>query len=163
MEPAYPTPLDDYLFDLRGYVVIKNAAEPELVDELNRAIDTIPPLEYGEWYGNTQRRDYTASTGLELHNCVELGGPFETMIDYPGWINYVRHYCGEEKSYVEGLFIDECILSVRGPSGITRSTPVATRAPCAALTTTPTACSAVDSATSSWRSPTLAPATGRLW
>ena len=117
MEPRHPTPLDDFLFDLRGYLVIKNAVEPELVDELNRTIDTIPPLKYGEWYGNTQRRDYTASTGLELHNAVELGGPFEELIDHPGWINYVRHYCGEEKSYVEGLFIDECILSVRESGG----------------------------------------------
>ncbi len=117
MEPRRPTPLDDFLFDLRGYLVIKNAVEPELVDELNRTIDTIPPLKYGEWYGNTQRRDYTATTGLELHNAVELGGPFEELIDHPGWINYVRHYCGEEKSYVEGLFIDECILSVRESGG----------------------------------------------
>ena len=120
MEPRHPTPLDDFLFDLRGYLVIKNAVEPELVDGLNRKIDSIPPLKCGEWYGNTQRRDYTASTGLELHNAVELGGPFEELIDHPGWIGYVRHYCGEEKSYVEGLFIDECILSVarirRAPS-----------------------------------------------
>lgn len=117
MEPRQPTPLDDYLFDLRGYIVLKNAVEPELIDRLNGVIDTIPPLEYGEWYGNTQRRDYTKSTGFELHNCVELGGPFEELIDHPGWINHVRHYCGEEKSYVEGLFIDECMISVRGPSG----------------------------------------------
>ena len=117
MEPRLPTPLDDFLFDLRGYLVLKNAVEPELLDELNAAIDHIPPLGYGEWVGNAQRRDYTASTGLELHNCVELGGPFEKLIDHPGWINMVRHYCGEEKSYVEGLFIDECILSVRGPGG----------------------------------------------
>jgi ectoine hydroxylase-related dioxygenase (phytanoyl-CoA dioxygenase family) len=117
MEPRHPTPLDDFLFDLRGYLVLKDAAEPELVDELNRAIDAIPPLEYGQWYGNAQRRDYTASTGLELHNCVEIGGPFERLIDHPSWIDYVRHYCGEEGSYVKGLFIDECMVSVRGPGG----------------------------------------------
>jgi ectoine hydroxylase-related dioxygenase (phytanoyl-CoA dioxygenase family) len=117
VEPRLPTPLDDFLFDLRGYLVLKNAVEPALLDELNDAIDDIPPLGYGEWYGNAQRRDYTVSTGLELHNCVELGGPFEKLIDHPGWINLVRHYAGEEKSYAEGLFIDECILSVRGPGG----------------------------------------------
>jgi ectoine hydroxylase-related dioxygenase (phytanoyl-CoA dioxygenase family) len=117
MEPRNPTPLDDFLFDLRGYIVIKNAAEPEFLDELNRAVDNFPPLKVGEWWGNAQRRDYTSDTGFELHNCVEAGEPFERLIDHPGWLNYVRHYCGEEQSYVEGLFIDECIASIRRSGG----------------------------------------------
>jgi ectoine hydroxylase-related dioxygenase (phytanoyl-CoA dioxygenase family) len=117
MEPRIPTPLDDFMFDLRGYLVLEGAAEPELLDALNRAIDGFPPLEYGEWWGNTQRRDYTGSTGFELHNCVEAGEPFERLIDHPSWINYLRHYCGEEQSYVEGLFIDECMVSVRRSGG----------------------------------------------
>ncbi len=117
MEPRNPTPLDDFLFDLNGYIVIKQAVEPELLDDLNRAFDNFPPLEHGEWWGNAQRRDYNAATGLELHNCVEAGEPFERLIDHPGWINYVRRYCGEEKSYVEGLFIDECIASIRRSGG----------------------------------------------
>ena len=117
MDPRHPSALDDFLFDLRGYLVLKQAAEPDLLDALNRVIDDLPPLEYGEWYGNAQRRDYTASTGLELHNCLELGDPFTRLIDHPGWINYLRHYCGEEKAYTEGLFIDECILSVRTEGG----------------------------------------------
>ncbi len=117
MEARTPALLDDYLFDLRGYLVLKDAVEPELLERLNRAVDAVPPLQMGEWLGNAHRRDYTRDTGFELHNCVELGGPFEELIDHPGWINYLRHYCGEEQSYVEGLFIDECILSVRGPGG----------------------------------------------
>lgn len=117
MDARNPSALDDFFFDLRGYLVLKQAAEPELIDDLNRAIDALPPLEYEQWHGNAQRRDYTASTGLELHNCVESGEPFERLIDHPGWINYVRRYCGEEQSYVAGLFIDECMLSVRRAGG----------------------------------------------
>jgi ectoine hydroxylase-related dioxygenase (phytanoyl-CoA dioxygenase family) len=117
MEPRQPRPIDDFLFDLNGYVVIENAVEPALLDELTAAVDALPPLKVGEWLGNAQRRDYTGETGLEIHNCVELGGPFEQLIDNPGWIEYVRRYCGEQKSYVEGLFIDECILSVRNAGG----------------------------------------------
>jgi len=117
MEPSNPTPLDDFLFDLRGFLILKNAVEPELVAALNAAFDAFPPLEHGEWWGNAQRRDYNAATGLELHNCVEAGAPFEQLIDHPGWINYLRRYCGEEKSYVEGLFIDECIASIRRSGG----------------------------------------------
>lgn len=117
MNLRQPSPLDDFLFDLRGYLLLENALEPELLADLNRAFDQFPPLQYGEWWGNSQRRDYTGDTGFELHNCVEAGEPFERLIDHPSWINYVRRYCGEEHSYVEGLFIDECIASIRRSGG----------------------------------------------
>jgi len=117
MEARNPTPLDDFFFDLRGYLVLENAVDPKLLAELNEAIDSFPDMAMGEWLGNAQRRDYTASTGFELHNCVESGAPFEELIDHPSWINYLRHYCGEEESYVQGLFIDECMVSVRQTGG----------------------------------------------
>ena len=117
MEPRVPTALDDFLFDLNGYLVLKNVVGPELLGRLNAAFDNFPALEYGEWSGNAMRRDYNGATGYELHNCVEMGAPFEELIDHPGWINYLRHYCGEENSYVAGLFIDECIASIRRSGG----------------------------------------------
>ncbi|CAN5511315.1 hypothetical protein BH11ARM2_BH11ARM2_35270 [soil metagenome] len=117
MENRQPTPLDDFLFDLNGYLILKNAVQPELLDRLNAAVDALPPLEFGEWLGNAQRRDYTGDTGLEIHNAVELGGPFEELIDHPGWIDYARSYAGEQESYVQGLFIDEAMLSVRETGG----------------------------------------------
>ena len=117
MTDPKPSALDEYLFDLRGYLLIEQAIQGELVDALNEAIDMLPPVEPQGWIGNAQRRDYTPDTGLEIHNCVELGGPFETLIDHPGWIDHVHHVAGEKDSYVDGLFIDECLLSVRGPSG----------------------------------------------
>ena len=117
MENRKPSALDDFLFDLNGYLILKNAAEPQLIADLNAAFDRFPDLEYGQWWGNTQRRDYNGATGYELHNCVEAGAPFERLIDGPGWIEYVRHYCGEEESYIAGLFIDECIASIRRSGG----------------------------------------------
>ncbi len=112
-----PTSLDDFLFDLRGFLVLENAVESDLLADLNADFDAFPPLNPGEWWGNAQRRDYTASTGFELHNCVEAGAPFERLIDHPAWIEHVRRYCGEHNSYVEGLFIDEAIASVRRSGG----------------------------------------------
>jgi hypothetical protein len=112
-----PTALDDFLFDLNGYLVIKNAASQDLVARLNEAIDELPSLEFGEWLGGAQRRDYTKDTGLEIHQAIELGNPFEELIDCEGWIEYVHRYCGEAGSYVDGLFIDESILSVRKSGG----------------------------------------------
>ena len=117
MDVRCPSDVDDFFFDLNGYLILKSAIEPELVAELNRAFDSFPPLESGDWWGNAQRRDYTADTGLELHNCVEAGEPFEQLIDHPSWIGYLRRYCGEQDSYVEGLFIDECIASIRTSGG----------------------------------------------
>src|SRR5258708_7718446 len=108
LEPREPTDMDDFLFDLQGFFLLKRAVEPELITDLNKAFDALPNLKVGEWYGNSQRRDYTAETGFELHNCVEAGEPFERLIDHPGWIKLIHRYCGERESYVDGLFIDEC-------------------------------------------------------
>lgn len=119
MSARMPSPLDDYLFDLRGYLVLKGALEPSLVDDLNHALDGVPPtLQPWAWWGNVQRSDDTDDAkGLELQNIVEGGEPFERLIDHPSWIGYVRKYCGEVDSYVEGLFIDECFASRRREGG----------------------------------------------
>lgn len=113
-----PTDLDDYLFDLRGYLVLEGAVEADLVHELNVAFDSFPALQPGEWWGNSQRLKYFDDMlGFELHNCVEAGEPFERLIDHPSWIDHMRRYCGEQGSYVEGLFIDETVASIRPPGG----------------------------------------------
>lgn len=109
--------MNDFLFDLRGYLTLENAVQPDLLSDLNHAFDHFPPLEPGEWWGNAQRRDYTDYSGFELHNCVEAGEPFERLIDHPSWINYLLRYCGEQDSYVHGLFMDECIASIRSSGG----------------------------------------------
>ena len=38
-----PTPLDDYLFDLRGYLILENAVASDLLDRLNQALTPSPP------------------------------------------------------------------------------------------------------------------------
>lgn len=111
------TAVDEYLFDLRGYLVLEKAIDPDLVDDLNEALDRFPDLEYGEWHGNVQRFDNNGSAGVELQNIVEGGEPFERLIDNPSWVSLVRHFAGEEDSYVQGLFIDECFASIRRSGG----------------------------------------------
>jgi Phytanoyl-CoA dioxygenase (PhyH) len=109
--------LEDYLFDLRGYLVLKNAISPALLHNLNRAFDAFPDLEYQDWWGNVQRLDNNGYAGIELQNIVEAGGPFEDLIDHPSWHDRLLRYCGEHESYVEGLFIDECFASIRRQGG----------------------------------------------
>ncbi|HEY0008306.1 MAG TPA: phytanoyl-CoA dioxygenase family protein [Tepidisphaeraceae bacterium] len=117
MTAKKPTALDDFFFDLNGYLILKNAVGPDLLKRLNESFDSFPDLEFGQWWGNAQRRDYNKHVGYELHNAVECGLPFEELIDHPSWVEYVRHYAGEEDSYISGLFIDEAIASIRRSGG----------------------------------------------
>ncbi len=110
--------IQDYFFDLNGYIVLKNAVDPQHLRELNEAFDSFPQdLAYEGWWGNCQRLDNNKHAGLEMQNIVEGGEPFERLIDHPSWVNSVHKYCGEEGSYVDGLFIDECFASVRRTGG----------------------------------------------
>ena len=109
--------MTDYLFDLRGYVILRNAVEPEHVADLNMVLDTFPDLPFMGWHGNVQRLDNNGMAGVELQNIVEAGEPFEKLIDHPSWINRLERYCGEKGTYVEGLFIDECFASIRRSGG----------------------------------------------
>ena len=81
-----PSALDDYWFDLRGYLILENVLTPQQIDALNTAFDRFPDIAPGEWVGNSQRRDYTPDTGYELHNCLEFDPAFDALIDHPGWI-----------------------------------------------------------------------------
>ncbi len=113
-----PTLLEDFEFDLRGFLVLRGALDPDEVRRLNDAYDRFPPLSNGEWVGNAQRRDYTKDTGFELHNVLDCDDRnFEFLIDHPSWIDHVRHYAGEEGTYVEGVSIDENIATIRHAGG----------------------------------------------
>ena len=55
-----PSALEDYLFDLRGYLILENAVAPDLLDRLNGVLDEFPELEWQQWHGNVQRFDRSA-------------------------------------------------------------------------------------------------------
>ena len=59
--------IQDYLFDLRGYIFLRNAVSPDLVERLNRAIDPFLDLEYLQWRGNVQRLDNNANAGFSCY------------------------------------------------------------------------------------------------
>jgi hypothetical protein len=118
VRPDAPTPLDDFLFDLNGFLVLEDAVDERLLQALDAEFDAFPrDLPRGDWYRGGQRRDYTGDTGFELHQAVAAGEPFEELIDHPSWIGRVRHYAGEEDSYVEGVALDETIASIRSSGG----------------------------------------------
>ena len=58
-----PTPLDDYLFDLQGYLVLENALDADLLDELNAQFDRFPhDLPRAAWYQGAQRHEVSATS-----------------------------------------------------------------------------------------------------
>ena len=112
------TDLENYLFDLRGYLHLEEVLTGDEVKDLNDCLDAIPPLEPGDWYGHVHAHTYGTIDGLNLQQIYEAGEPFERMIDHPAWIEKVKHFVGGEGTfdYAHGpLFIDENFANFRQP------------------------------------------------
>lgn len=71
-----------YLFDLKGYLVVRDALTPEHVAQLNAIVDRTerlpdddapPPVYFRHEVGGGQ--------DMRIHNVKELGEPFERLID----------------------------------------------------------------------------------
>ena len=86
-----PSEMEIYFFDLRGYLILKNALTIDEVAELNAALDLIPPIKKGEWYGYVHGQSFGENDGLNFQQIYEAGEPFEKLIDHPSWINKVRY------------------------------------------------------------------------
>ncbi len=125
--PAAPadapvTEREEYLFDLNGYLILKNVLTKSHVAEMNAVLDRItsldPPLHAGEWYGAVHAHNYGGAEGINLQQIYEAGEPFERLIDYGGWFAKVKHFVGGEGTfdYQHGpVFIDENFANLRGP------------------------------------------------
>jgi hypothetical protein len=116
------TAREEYMFDLNGYLILKNVLTKSHVAEMNAILDGIttldPPLGQGEWYGCVHAHSYGGAEGINLQQIYEAGEPFERLIDYPGWFAKVKHFVGGERSFdwAHGpLFIDESFANLRGP------------------------------------------------
>ena len=105
-----PTEMEDYLFDLRGYLVIEGAVDADHLAGLNAVLDTYAGMEEGEWRGWVRCHPTVKS---QLHQIFEMGEPFERLIDHPAWIEHVTRFVGGD----DGLFIDESFAD-RRPKGV---------------------------------------------
>ena len=117
--PQNPAQIEnDYLFDLHGYRIVKNALTPAQVESINAWIDeqqnVQPPRRAGEWIGDVEVHSYQGHDGTNYQNIVEGGAVFETLIDHPSWFEEVKRYICND---YHALSINECFLNVREQSG----------------------------------------------
>lgn len=112
------TERDIYFFDLRGYLVLRNALSAEEVAACNATIDAILPIEEEEWVGHVHGHSFKDNDGVNLQQIYEAGPAFERLIDHPSWIEKVKHFVGGEGTFDWNhgpLFIDENFANLRGP------------------------------------------------
>jgi len=113
-----PTELEMYLFDLNGYIVVKNALKKSEANACNKIIDKLKNLKNGEWQGYIHGHNYGGKEGLNLQQIYEAGKPFEKLIDHPSWIHHMLEFVGGKGTFDHNhgpLFIDENFANVRGP------------------------------------------------
>lgn len=113
------TDLERYLFDLNGYIILRNAIPAEVLKGLNASLDDLKDTKPGEWRGHVHGHVFSSATeGLNLQQIYEGGEPWEFLIDNPAWIDHVKCFVGGEGTfdYTHGpLFIDENFANIRGP------------------------------------------------
>lgn len=113
-----PSELERYMFDLRGYIVLRGALTAAEVSACNACVDAIPRLRPGEWWGWVHGHSFGGRDGLNLQQIYEAGKAFERLIDHPSWIGHAEHFVGGEGTFDwhhGPLFIDECFVNLRGP------------------------------------------------
>jgi hypothetical protein len=115
--------LIDYLFELYGYLVLKQAVKPADIAEMNAWADAHQQHmerqparghEQSEWIGHVETHTYSGPDGINFQNIVEAGPVFERHIDHPSWIGHVRRFVDAERN---GLSLHETLLNIRGQGG----------------------------------------------
>jgi hypothetical protein len=118
-EARIPTELEEYLFDLQGFVIIREALSPDEVAAGNAAIDLIPrSVPRGGWHGWVQREDHPEHRGISYQQVYEHAPVFERMIDHPSYINFISRFVDGYHTFDHHhgpLFIDENFFTIRGP------------------------------------------------
>lgn len=72
--------MEEYLFDLHGYTVIKEAIDSDHLRAMNDFLDALPPLQINQWLGNIDGHTYKGIDGMNLQNIIAGGESFERLI-----------------------------------------------------------------------------------
>lgn len=117
------TYLIDYLFDLHGYLILKNAIAQSDLKEMNQWVEGHWAYvegtrrghdgDSGAWIGQVETHTYSSADGCNFQNIVEGGAVFRRLITYPSWISHCKRWIGP----MNGVSIHENLLNVRGKNG----------------------------------------------
>lgn len=118
------TDMEEYLFDLNGFLVLRGALSPAEIDACNATYDELETT-HACAAGPVHVRDGGGPEGLMLQQLYEGGPVWEGLIDHPSWFEKVVHFIGtddpENFDRHHGVaFIDECFGTIRGPGGALR-------------------------------------------
>jgi hypothetical protein len=115
-----PTAMEEYLFDLQGFLVLRQVLSAAEVAACNETVDRVgrAAVPRNGWWGHVHREDHPEHRGVSYQQIYEAGPAFERLIDHPGWINYVSRFVGGHDTFDWNhgpLFIDENFFNLRGP------------------------------------------------
>lgn len=124
MGAAATTEMEDYLFDLNGYLILEGALSPDDVAACNDSYDVMQATGANP-NGPVVIHDPGRQEGLTFLQLYEGGPVWERMIDHPSWFDKAVHYIGtDDPENFDGhhgpAFIDECFGTIRGPGGAQR-------------------------------------------
>lgn len=114
----------DYMFDLQGYLILRNAISKQDLAEMNQWVDdhwndvenaNLSGTNTGsnQWIGNVELHSYGKDDGVNFQNIIEGAPVFERMIDNPAWFSMAQRYINP----ANGISIHENFLNVRGSGG----------------------------------------------
>tara|TARA_B100000614_G_C14472455_1_gene463095 strand:+ start:138 stop:1013 length:876 start_codon:yes stop_codon:yes gene_type:complete len=109
--------LEDFLFDLNGYITIPKALSKEEVAACNATLNDIPASKPGDWVGYVHNQVHAPKLGINYQQIYEAGEPFARLIDHDSWNDRVLRYVGGQGSFdtLHGpIFIDEAFANLRG-------------------------------------------------
>lgn len=121
------TPMQEYLFDLNGYLILKDAIAAEDIAAMNASYDVMDAanIQGKSWYENVAVNNSGRQEGIIFHQLYEAGPVWEKLIDHPSWFHKAARFVGSDDpenfdNYHGLLFIDECFGTIRRKGGAQR-------------------------------------------
>ena len=125
-----PTEMENYLFDLRGYLILPRAIDADHLAEMNAVLDRRLTEKNGRWRERAICSDPPFSAFFD--QVVEADGSFLRLVDHPAWAQHLKRYIGSEDPPVpegvnanavrtgDGPVLEGACASVLGPGVATR-------------------------------------------
>ena len=89
-----PTEMEDYLFDLQGYLILKQAVDTDHLSEMNSVIDRWATKEDAQWREKATQNDPPFS--ISFDKVAERDTSFLKLVNHPAWAEHMKRYIGSQ-------------------------------------------------------------------